>query len=337
MTIANYNKIIAEKVIPILKKDDNVIVRLKMAYNVLLKAFEKEELWDEKGKINRQINIGNHSMECCMSQIVSVIEMYLCGDFDDAEALFAKNLPKIESFPTINLQKNNILYRLRKLPKGKSRLVDKIDFYPLPFSMRHKSKAHRFGSQGFTSLYLFRCISTGWEQYNRPSTNELYYAEFKLNQDIKLYDLRLLREEGGLLTDDFLLLLPILIACYLSTDGAEECFKSEYIIPQMLYQSIIVELKKDKQSEVNADKQIIGIVRNSTKVSLRNLRNNDSRFGNVNQADYFSLPLILSANDECSGWSLQARNIDYHKDFVGKYFEVSTPECCESHNLCRLG
>ena len=119
------------------------------------------------------------------------------------------------------------------------------DLLHIPLNKRGIIANQRFSINGFPCLYASTSLYQCWEELRRPRLNNLYAAGLLFSNNMKLFDLRLIRtikNEEQLRA--YMTRLPLIIACSIKTSEDNDTFKPEYIISQILLHHIIN--KKDK-------------------------------------------------------------------------------------------
>lgn len=171
--------------------------------------------------------------------------------------------------------KGDFMYRIRTKVNGETFTSANMGY--VPFTKRHILKNYRYSISGTPCLYAGRSILGCWEEMRRPSLDCIYVSKVTFNKDVKLLDLRLFREiEEEKDFIDYVVLFPLILACSIkvSLEDDNNRFKPEYIIPQLLMQSI---MKKDKEGEYYYH----GIIYNSTQMDANNPYKDRTLYENV--------------------------------------------------------
>lgn len=128
--------------------------------------------------------------------------------------------------------------------------IDREYILHIPFDKRHLITTQRFSIPGVPCLYLGQSLIAVWEELNRPTLDNLYVSRFELDENIRIFDLSLnwfdLKSTEELapntltpsLLRKFLLNNIFKIACLIRVTQNNRHFKSEYIIPQLLFIAI---------------------------------------------------------------------------------------------------
>lgn len=140
--------------------------------------------------------------------------------------------------PSYILNCNTPLVRLRY---SELDLVYRRDIFHIPYSLRHKVEQQRFSITGVPCLYLSGCAFTAWLELNKPNFSNLWCASFRATKEIKVLDLAIrldsvLKEKNNI---GKLLFYPFVLATSYATKYPQSPFKEEYIISNIILQSII--------------------------------------------------------------------------------------------------
>lgn len=130
----------------------------------------------------------------------------------------------------------SFLYRMRKMDERRD--VTCRDLFHIPFTMRDKVSTERFSFPGLPCLYLGYSVYVCWEEMGRPDFSRVMISAFKSNRRLKLLDLRAPVHRRWNQTK--LESIPLLLACQVIVSNQEAKYKSEYIIPQLLMEYIII-------------------------------------------------------------------------------------------------
>lgn len=169
------------------------------------------------------------------------------------------------------IEKNDVFYRIRT-DSDESKPFKAEDMFHIPFHYRNRVNTNRFSLPGFPALYMSRSIYTCWEEMRRPPFDKFCVSKIIAKEKVKLLDLRLWRtlsdKDSAL---EYLLMLPIIMACSIKTKDDTGAFKLEYVIPQMMLHSVI------KENDYRGKHRYEGIVYNSTRFH-QGLYSNDYSF-----------------------------------------------------------
>ena len=195
-------------------------------------------------------------------------------------------------------------------------ILEKEDFYHLPFNLIFLSKSERFSAAGFPCFYIGYseecCIK---EMDNQPG--QLIEIKLKDNEEIKVIDITFFQNK---LRNQINLFewWPILAACYVtpSRNALKEFFKEEYLFPQLLTKYILY--LRETESKF---KDIMGIRYYSCKEP------------NLNQQrpDYLNLALFTGTKSVKNGTTTGTLKLPYDtqrgkfdKELIDK-FEFMNP------------
>ncbi len=136
------------------------------------------------------------------------------------------------------LRSNTPLIRLRY---SESDLLYRKDIFHIPNNMRYKVSQQRYSITGVPCLYLSGCAFTAWLELNKPNFSNLWCSGFRANKEVKVLDLAIrldsiINEKNNL---GKLIFYPLVIATSYSTKHPLSPFREEYIISNILLQSII--------------------------------------------------------------------------------------------------
>lgn len=211
--------------------------------------------------------------------LIDVIKMYLSGSQSDAfqnfYSLFSDN---ISSIRFSCLKKDANLYRMRTGKNGYEEFNTKEEMFHIPFEYNHLVRNERYSISGFPSLYFGSSVYVCWEEMRRPELDYTNIALFKPVENIKVLDLsnpNFLHFTNERFSD------CLVLACSMLVKEPSAPFKPEYIIPQMLLQSLV------KYNQENKNGRIEGIKYTSTHIKDNSLwidfpanRNNKDLFVN---------------------------------------------------------
>lgn len=192
---------------------------------------------DDKIKIATKDIIGKIADVSCFVQFV--ITKYLKGEITDASWAFKIQWEKNHIPYYGNKMKKRLFFRMRNKREDESNFVPS-DLLHIPLNKRGIIANQRFSINGFPCLYASTSLYQCWEELRRPHLPSLYAAGLLFTNDLRLFDLRLIREiNNEKQLETFLVRLPLIIACSIKTIDDEALFKAEYIIPQILLHHLI--------------------------------------------------------------------------------------------------
>lgn len=193
------------------------------------------------------------------NELTHVIDLYLSGCQADAfESFYALFINNINSLRLTTLPKDSSLYRMRVGKDGYEEFTSNEEMSHIPFQFNHKVGNERYSMSGFPSLYLGSSVYVCWEEMRRPDIDYANFALFKTTTTVKVVDLSN-KEYYHFTSEKFADCL--VLACSFPVQFPEDPFKPEYIIPQMLLQSLV---RYNRNS--NYVEKIAGIKYSSTHI-----------------------------------------------------------------------
>jgi len=214
---------------------------------------------------------------------------------------------KVQKTPTI-------LFRAREFKDKRDHTFE--DMFHIPLDQRGIVRTQRYSSPGYPCLYLGKTIYACWEEMHRPRFDDLMFSGFKVRLAFDVYDLRVPQPEDfeGRNLQQTLLRLPLIIACMVKVKNDTDPFKPEYIIPQLLIETIICNNQKKMEKEAGPRDLVWGITYTSTHKSK------DFPFG-FTFMDNIALPVVLSDGK------------NKHCNVLASLFDISDPLCLEYEEL----
>ena len=250
--------------------------------------------------------------------INKTVSLYLSGLHYEANRLFNEILCGDFSFLScigdVCIQSCELLYSARKQTEYNN--ISSIkDIFHVPITKRGKISTERFSYPGHPCLYLSDSIQTCWEELSKPSLTDFYVSQYRVTTPFKLLDLRIPNEKDYKPETIYKTLrrIPLIIACNFVVKNSNDVFKPEYILPQLLLESIVARSRKqlNRQSHILDKNLIWGVIYTSTKKSQDQCSNGEQSPYNI------ALPVV-----KCD------TKLDYC-DYLASLFEISTPICCE--------
>lgn len=204
-------------------------------------------------------HLENASISKIWNALISVIDLYLSGCQADAfETFYSLFIQNVDSLRFGNIQNGSPLYRMRVGNNGYEEFTSNEEMSHIPFQYNHKVGNERYSMSGFPSLYLGSSVYVCWEEMRRPNIDYANIALFKAMADVKVIDLSN-KEHYHFTTQKFADCL--VLACSIPVQFPNDPFKPEYIIPQMLLQSLVRYNRDCKKEE-----SIAGIKYSSTHI-----------------------------------------------------------------------
>jgi len=207
--------------------------------------------------------------------ILSAIDLFCSGDIVGCyESIYktyfyeGSDIYKILRYKPIPAR--GPLFRLRV--NKSNRPFEHTEMFHIPFGKTHLVSNQRFSLAGYPCLYLGNSSYCCWEELNRPDMERCNFAVLRNEKLLNLLDLSPPTE---IRHSEDLLAYPLIISCALKITEDHSSFKSEYIIPQAVLQSII-KLNNKAISDINLD----GIIYLSTRIGEKLFFNDDNEMYN---------------------------------------------------------
>lgn len=144
----------------------------------------------------------------------------------DNQGFYLRMLPRFET-------QNSTWYRVRSDLNMKAN-YDDGDMFHVPFELRGKVGASRFGFPGYPILYLAGSLQTALCELNHPSS--YVYAKFEICKYIKLLDMSFPWKKNIATWEYYSILAfyPLLIGCMVTVKEPKDNYKPEYVLPQTI-------------------------------------------------------------------------------------------------------
>lgn len=258
--------------------------------------------------------------ELC-TNILEVINLYYDGRRGEAFILFSSILNGsngvaglFSSIGNINIKETDLYFRARERKNGVEFSI--LDMFHIPLNKRGIVSTQRYSSPGYPCLYLGNSVYSCWEELRRPLFDTLMFSAYKVRYSFRVFDMRIpdISEYSNQMLEQTIKRIPLVLACSVSVKNSEDVFKPEYIIPQMLVETIICNNRKITQEQKSPIDVIWGIIYTSTHI------NNDFPYGR-RFMENIVLPIIDTKNpaNYCS--------------HLASLFEISCPLCHEFESL----
>ena len=227
----------------------------------------------------------------------------------EAEGLFA-------SIGYVDVNPEEVYYRARERKIGENFSI--IDMFHIPLNKRGIVSTQRYSSPGYPCLYLGNTVYSCWEELRRMPFDNLMFSAYKVKNAFKVFDMRVPNDSdySPQKLVQTIKRVPLMLACSFVVKNSSDVFKPEYIIPQMLVETIICNNRRITQSEKSElDPDVIwGVVYTSTHIST------DFPYGKKFM-DNIVLPVI------------QSNNTAHYCYYLASLFEISKPSCYEYESL----
>ncbi len=195
------------------------------------------------------------------------------------------------------------------------------EMFHIPLNKREIVKTQRYSAPGYPCLYLGNTVYSCWEELHRqPHFDDLMFSGFRVRNSFTVYDLRIPKEDefcGENLTK-VLLRIPLIISCMIRVKNTDAPFKPEYIIPQLLIETIICNNREKWQDQQGPCDMPWGVIYTSTHIGK------DFPYG-TDYLENIALPVI-----SCDG------PLDYC-EVLASLFDITDPLCYEYEVLKQDG
>jgi len=207
-----------------------------------------------------------------------------------------------------------IYYRAR--PKGEKYSFSLEEMFHIPLDKRGIIQTRRYSSPGYPCLYLGNTIYSCWEELRRPHIDDLMISGFKVAVPFNVFDMRIpsaIDYESEKL-EKTLLKLPLVLSCSFVVRNDGDVFKPEYILPQMLVETIIDTNRHKMEKQSGPYDLTWGVEYTSTHI--------DKSFPYpVSYLENLALPVVKSNSGQ------------NYCEFLASLFEISMPMCHEYEPL----
>ena len=122
-------------------------------------------------------------------------------------------------------------------------LLEREEFFHIPFRLRDLVDNQRFSIQGFPCLYLGTYVYTCWRELGCPPMDNFQVCRVEADKDLLVYDYSILDVQKAYDSDSlpvlwFISNWPFIAASMVKVKNRNARFKPEYIIPQLLLQYV---------------------------------------------------------------------------------------------------
>lgn len=192
--------------------------------------------------------------------VKKIITTYLTGDIKGSIELLERNIiydKALQYYIKYDyLKSDGYYYRLRSIDKAddkrKPQPYEPLALFHMPFELRGRVSTNRYSIPGYPCLYLGKSIYVCWEEMRRKDINAYAVVAMQCAKDIRLLDLRLTRKfHTSADCKAFLTMLPLIIACGMQVNNDEDQFKPEYILPQLLLHTVLLNKQRMKLAKEN--------------------------------------------------------------------------------------
>lgn len=297
-----------------LKYDGDYIKSLEAIFNRYIALVE--EIGDVCSPIDE--------IKLLCEELLQVLSLYYDGRRGEAFNVFCQIMNgKTEGenlfskIGSVDIETDKYFFRARERKFGEEFSVK--DMFHIPLNKRGIVRTQRYSYPGYPCLYLGNSLYSCYEEMRRIPFDNLMFSAYKVKRAFKVYDMRIPSDvdyEDSENLQNTLRRLPLVFACNVVVKNSEDIFKPEYIIPQMLLETIIYNNRKTTEKGMNIlDLNVIwGVIYTSTHI------NNDFPYGK----DYLQnivLP-IINSNDSQN-----------YCQYLAALFYISKPLCYEYESL----
>ena len=320
MDINEFHAGITER-LPVIRQTDDFRHDLRKAleeYAECVRQLDPACFPDEKIKNTVLGKIGRFT-----ERIVTVVNLYYDGRRADALHMFREQMDcSDELWNSIGIHKvkeksgdaPTYWFRARLFDDKREHTFH--DMFHIPLNKREIVKTQRYSAPGYPCLYLGNTVYSCWEEMHRPHFDDQMFSGFRVRTDFDLYDLRIpKREEFGMAyLEKTSVRLPLIIACMMKVKDTDAPFKPEYIVPQLLIETIICKNRERWVRNMGPCEMTWGVIYTSTHIS------SDFPFG-AEFLENIALPVIESD-----------RKMNYCQ-ILASLFDISDPLCYEYEAL----
>ncbi len=187
-------------------------------------------------------------------QIINAVKYYLDGKIDTAISTICDTFFTRDKRPFYwELIKEDVyFYRIRE--NSSYNLHTQREMFHIPFDMRGKASNQRFSLAGYPCLYLGRSIYGCWEETKRPNIDTFNVVALRSIKEFNMLSLTIpdIQAESDL-TYNYLMSLPLRLACSLVANSKNDPFKPEYIIPQLVLNCVVEKMKSGDKKDKDYD------------------------------------------------------------------------------------
>lgn len=201
-------------------------------YVDLLKGLDKEVSPKNHGEVIKKV-------EDVSSKLLDVVKLYYEGRHSASYRTLSNVMDKVPRLSVAGIGFD--FYRMRVYHSKEKPTFEGL--FHIPFDKRGIVKTERFSTPGYPCLYLGRSIYACWEEMNRPNMDSCFVSRFHLNEIMYMVNLALPFTRSLLDSEEYrrqyLIRFPLVIASMVKVKNAEDTFKPEYIIPQLITEWVI--------------------------------------------------------------------------------------------------
>lgn len=268
-----------------------------------------ENIKDEiKNLCNQLVNVLNHYYDGRKGEAFNEFSTIMNGTTD--------TLGLFSSIDSVDINPEEFYYRTRERKPGVEFSIQ--DMFHIPLNKRGIVSTQRYSSLGYPCLYLGNSIYSCWEEMRRPIFNNLMFSAYKVKYTFRVFDMRIPSDSdyASEVLVQTIRRLPLVLACSFIVKNPSDVFKPEYVIPQMLIETIICNNRKITQCEKSRiDPDVIwGFIYTSTHISK------DFPYGR-----HFLENIVLPV--------IESNNPSNYCHCLASLFDISQPLCYEYESL----
>lgn len=224
-----YNSFFADYLKNLKSIDNQILDKVNMIMQHLIEKNNRKKI---------EFNIIKETESICHTILDATTDYFkglpACAYETFEKTMIENNCHLLKLLPQI-LSKDFHFYRVRKGQDFK----DRKELFHTPFQLRVKCDSYRFSTLGYPSLYLASTLETALLESNVKDLKEYSCSCFKSTRELRFIDLALPNRELAFWEQYSLAIFyPLIMACNLKVKQKDEPFKPEYIIPQLLVQTI---------------------------------------------------------------------------------------------------
>lgn len=178
--------------------------------------------------------------------IIDSIKYYLNGEFETCRKNIYRNfitpgnVREIKGLMTTSIKNpsKKVYFRIRS--NDTYNIYKKKEMFHIPFEKRGVVGNQRFSVSGYPCLYLGSSIYGCWEETQRPNIDMCNIVALQSTKELKFLSLSIptIKNDVGIYAN-LLYSLVLRLVCSLKAHNISDNFKQEYIIPQIVLESII--------------------------------------------------------------------------------------------------
>ena len=228
----------------------------------------------------------------------------------------SENPGLFNSIESYKIPVGKFFYRTRIRVFGRE--FTRKEMFHIPLNKRGIVSTQRYSSPGYPCLYLGSTVYSCWEEMRRPSFDELMYSAYEVRYDFKVFDMRI-PQKNDYQKDKLhqtIYRIPLILACSVVVKTPTDVFKPEYIIPQLLVETIICNNKEriEQGQATTFPDTVWGVLYTSTHI------NDDFPYG-IDYLQNIVLPVVNSENEQ------------HYCNYLATLFKISRPLCYAYESL----